>query len=83
MKNNKVDPKSNQRQSASAGANAKAKTTELTDTDLEKVAGGMGTPAPTIDVTFNPQEYSLDKSVSWQTGKGGANAPVISFTKPR
>ena len=61
---------------------AQIKSTELTDADLEKVAGGMGAPAPGGDVYFNPTQLSLDKSVSWQTSKDGG-APVLSFTKPR
>jgi nucleoid-associated protein YgaU len=35
-----------------------------------------------IDVCFNPKEYSLEKSVSWDTEKAFSDAPHPEFTKP-
>jgi hypothetical protein len=35
-----------------------------------------------IDVCFNPKEYSLEKSVSWDTEKSFRDAPHPEFTKP-
>jgi nucleoid-associated protein YgaU len=35
-----------------------------------------------IDVCFNPKEYSLEKSVSWDTEKHFSDAPQPEFTKP-
>jgi nucleoid-associated protein YgaU len=35
-----------------------------------------------IDVCFNPKEYSLEKSVSWDTEKSFTDAPKPEFTKP-
>ena len=49
----------------------KIKLTELTDADLDKVAGGMNIiiAAPGVLDFFNPKEISIDKSVPWKTGK--------------
>jgi len=35
-----------------------------------------------IDVCFNPKEYSLEKSVSWDSEKALDDAPQPEFTKP-
>jgi len=35
-----------------------------------------------IDVCFNPKEYSLEKSVSWDSEKALTDAPQPEFTKP-
>src|SRR3954470_4040527 len=35
-----------------------------------------------IEVCFNPKEYSLEKSVSWDSEKAFADAPQPEFTKP-
>lgn len=36
----------------------------------------------TIDVCFNPKEYSLDKAVAWDSEKAFSDAPQPEFTKP-
>jgi len=35
-----------------------------------------------IDVCFNPKEYSLEKSVSWKSEKAQTDAPLPEFTEP-
>src|SRR5258706_2699870 len=39
-------------------------------------------PTEGIEVCFNPKEYSLDKSVNWDTEKAFSDAPQPEFTKP-
>jgi hypothetical protein len=35
-----------------------------------------------IDVCFNPKEYSLEKSVTWESEKAHSDAPMPEFKKP-
>lgn len=35
-----------------------------------------------IDVCFNPKEYSLEKSVAWKSEKAQTDAPLPEFTEP-
>jgi hypothetical protein len=37
---------------------------------------------PPIDVCFNPKEYSLEKSLSWESSKAHEDAPVPEFKSP-
>jgi hypothetical protein len=37
---------------------------------------------PAIDVCFNPKEYSLEKSLSWESSKAHEDAPVPEFKSP-
>jgi nucleoid-associated protein YgaU len=62
---------------------------KLTITPLAKKGNGYE-PLPDIPVLFNPESYSVSKSVRWETPSGGSggsspqsqsrlNAPVIAF----
>jgi len=37
---------------------------------------------PPIDVCFNPKEYALEKSLSWESSKAHEDAPVPEFKSP-
>jgi len=37
---------------------------------------------PAIDVCFNPKEYSIEKSLSWESSKAHEDAPVPEFKSP-
>src|SRR4051812_28205987 len=39
-------------------------------------------PKTVIDVCFNPKEYSLEKSVGWDSENAFTDAPSPEFTKP-
>jgi hypothetical protein len=46
-------------------------------------SGGQSTDATsTIDVCFNPKEYSLDKAVGWDAEKAFSDAPNPEFKQP-
>lgn len=76
---NDQDKKKTERkqQQAPTKEKQKIKSTELTDADLDKVAGGLqfNLPVPDVFSTFNPKEIQIDKSVPWQTVKGGGGKP--------
>ncbi len=44
--------------------------------------GSKDDPTDGIEVCFNPKEYSLDKTVNWDTEKAFSDAPQPEFTKP-
>ena len=56
------------------GAIERAKIYEL-DTQGNQVTPG-------IDVCFNPKEYSLEKSLSWESSKAHSDAPLPEFKSP-
>jgi nucleoid-associated protein YgaU len=43
---------------------------------------GAKDDSQSIDVCFNPKEYSLAKTVAWDTEKAFSDAPQPEFTKP-
>jgi LysM repeat protein len=45
-------------------------------------AGGTKVDPP-IDVCFNPKEYSIDKSLDWESSKSHEDAPVPEFKTPK
>jgi hypothetical protein len=47
-----------------------------------KDSGSKADPTDGIEVCFNPKEYSLDKTVNWDSEKAFSDAPHPEFTKP-
>jgi LysM repeat protein len=50
--------------------------------DGDGKASKKADPTDGIDVCFNPKEYSLSKTVAWDTEKAFSDAPHPEFTKP-
>lgn len=65
------------------GSLERAKIYVLDNTDTKSYTRKtVGDASSVLDVCFNPKEYSLDKSIEWDSEKSFTDAPPPEFKKP-